>query len=288
MGKLNIAHHKSYHPYRRDNIARVKRDEEEARLNEAKEEGRMMLADAEARISLLRERAGLNEKKPKREEEELMKALEGSRRAEIEASTSGLPTSGGHINFFEDLEQQQISAALASASTKHRTPKDKAKEAEKEDEKGVALAPSKKDLNPWYSSKSRDVEKEIDEGRRNRDLARQSAADPLTFINTTLSSRSGSSSSMPTLPPSRPRYNRDKRRPTPPPPPASTRDTPKLPKDSVTERQTRESSERARALALIERKKREMRGSETPSTVHGGYGGYRDVFNREEVEEARR
>ena len=28
MGKLNIAHHKSYHPYRRDNIERVRRDEE--------------------------------------------------------------------------------------------------------------------------------------------------------------------------------------------------------------------------------------------------------------------
>lgn len=44
MGKLNIAHHKSYHPYRRDNIERVKRDEEEARLKEQNEEGRMMLA----------------------------------------------------------------------------------------------------------------------------------------------------------------------------------------------------------------------------------------------------
>ena len=44
MGKLNIAHHKSYHPYRRDNTERVRRDEEEARLKEAAEEGRMMLA----------------------------------------------------------------------------------------------------------------------------------------------------------------------------------------------------------------------------------------------------
>jgi hypothetical protein len=44
MGKLNIAHHKSYHPYRRDNIEKVRRDEEEARQQEAKEEGRMLLA----------------------------------------------------------------------------------------------------------------------------------------------------------------------------------------------------------------------------------------------------
>lgn len=44
MGKLNIAHHKSYHPYRRDNIERVRRDEEEAQLKEAAVEGRMLLA----------------------------------------------------------------------------------------------------------------------------------------------------------------------------------------------------------------------------------------------------
>jgi hypothetical protein len=44
MGKLNIAHHKSYHPYRRDNIERVRRDEEEARLREAAQEGKVMLA----------------------------------------------------------------------------------------------------------------------------------------------------------------------------------------------------------------------------------------------------
>jgi hypothetical protein len=48
MGKLNIAHHKSYHPYRRDNIERVRKDEEEAQLKEAAVEGRMMLAVCDA------------------------------------------------------------------------------------------------------------------------------------------------------------------------------------------------------------------------------------------------
>jgi hypothetical protein len=33
MGKLNIAHHKSYHPYRLDNIERVSRDEAAAKLS---------------------------------------------------------------------------------------------------------------------------------------------------------------------------------------------------------------------------------------------------------------
>ena len=52
MGKLNIAHHKSYHPYRRDNIEKVRRDEEEARMTEAKEEGRLLLAVSDTAIRL--------------------------------------------------------------------------------------------------------------------------------------------------------------------------------------------------------------------------------------------
>lgn len=44
MGRLVIAHHKSYHPYRRDNVERVRRDEEEAAKAEAREDGRVLLA----------------------------------------------------------------------------------------------------------------------------------------------------------------------------------------------------------------------------------------------------
>ncbi|KAF8200583.1 hypothetical protein K438DRAFT_1966048 [Mycena galopus ATCC 62051] len=58
MGMLNLAHHNSY---RRENIEKVRCDEEEARRNKAKEEGRMLLADPEARIDLLRERTGVKE-----------------------------------------------------------------------------------------------------------------------------------------------------------------------------------------------------------------------------------
>ena len=52
MGKLNIAHHKSYHPYLRDNIEKVRRYEEEARMTEAKEEGRLLLAVSDTAIRL--------------------------------------------------------------------------------------------------------------------------------------------------------------------------------------------------------------------------------------------
>ena len=100
MGKLNIAHHKSYHPYRRDNIERVRRDEEEAARQDAEQDGRIALAGAEARLTVLRERAGIGGKGKE-------KAVEGP------ASGTGIG-SGKHINLFEDLEQ--VSACLSCQS----------------------------------------------------------------------------------------------------------------------------------------------------------------------------
>lgn len=99
MGKLNIAHHKSYHPYRRDNIERVRKDEEEAAQKEAEAEGRVVLADAEARLDLLRERAGLGKGKGKKKEDD-MKVIEDAK-----ASIIARDSNQGHINLFEDLEQ---------------------------------------------------------------------------------------------------------------------------------------------------------------------------------------
>ena len=99
MGKLNIAHHKSYHPYRRDNIERVRRDEEEAAQKEAEAEGRVVLADAEARLGILRERAGLGKGKGKKKEDD-MKIIED---AKVAIATSS--SHQGHINLFEDVEQ---------------------------------------------------------------------------------------------------------------------------------------------------------------------------------------
>ncbi|KAG1724554.1 hypothetical protein EDB19DRAFT_310075 [Suillus lakei] len=271
MGKLNIAHHKSYHPYRRDNIERVRKDEEEAAQKEAEAEGRIVLADAEARLDLLRERAGLGKGKGKKKEDD-MKIIEDAK-ASIVANNSNQ----GHINLFEDLEQQEMITAIRA--TKKTT--------QLETEKGVPLAPSAKDLKPWYSERDKEKEHQEDEKSerlRLRDLASKTMNDPLTAITHQLASRSSSSNSSP-APPSHPSWRRSKYRTPPdsndkmkPPPP---------PLDATSMRLSRESSERERALALIQRKKREMRGSETPSTVHGGLDeGYGDVFNRREVEEA--
>ena len=115
-----------------------------------------------------------------------------------------------------------------------------------------------------------------------RDAARKTGHDPLTSINHQLSSQKPSTAQS---------YDRFKR----PEPPqrakhvsAASGDVNSVP-SQVQARLSRESSERERALALIRRKKREMMGSETPSTVHGGMeDGYGDIFNKKEVEEARR
>ncbi|KAJ3876175.1 hypothetical protein F5051DRAFT_454019 [Lentinula edodes] len=255
MGKLNIAHHKSYHPYRRDNIEKVRRDEEEARLKEAKEEGRILLADSEARIDLLRQKNRSSKKHP---DDELRQLASSSTAV---AAPASLSTSGGHINFFEDLEQNAIVAAAKASK----------KDLPSETDKGFALAPSAKDLNPWYSGSSDQKSLDENDDRRKRDTARKSIHDPLTTINHQLASSSTQSSVKPRLTrPSPPKY------PLQPP--------------EVNARLSRESAERERALALIRRKKREMMGSETPSTVRGGDSAseYGDMYNRRDVEDAHR
>ncbi|KAF7420970.1 hypothetical protein PC9H_011489 [Pleurotus ostreatus] len=264
MGKLNIAHHKSYHPYRRDNIERVRKDEEEAARKEAQEEGRMMLADSEARIDLLRERAGTQRDSSGRRSRK-RDDFDEEKVATTSAPQPALTNPNGHINLFEDLEQSQMSAAIRSSSKKKSDPV--------ETDKGVPLAPSAKDLNPWYSSRNDDSKPvdEAEEGRRKRDKARQAMHDPLTSISRQLASHHASSAHATS--------SRSSHRSRPTPSDASR-------PPEVNARLARESSERERALELIRRKKREMMGSETPSTVHGG--GYTDVFNRKEVEDAHR
>ncbi|KAJ6570996.1 hypothetical protein DFH09DRAFT_1261118 [Mycena vulgaris] len=255
MGKLNIAHHKSYHPYRRDNIEKVRRDEEEAREKEAKEEGRMMLADSEARIDRLRERAGSKNSSKKRKDDDLEELTAGG-----SAQPAVLPTTDGHINFFEDLEHNAIATAIRT--TKKNEPV--------ETDRGFPLAPSAKDLKPWYTEqRAANPDEEVVDEKRKRDTARKSVHDPLTSITHQLASRHASTSS------------KSNYRPRPPALPPNASRPPE-----VQARLARESSERERALELVRRKQREMRGSETPSTVHGG--GYGDLFNRREVEEAHR
>ena len=219
------------------------------------------------------------------------------------SGSSSVPLSNGHINLFADLEEH-ASALAARAS--------KSKPALTDADRGLALAPTKQDLNPWYSSttsKDNDGDKTTAARRcgsfypshpraarlnlcydpcRQRDLARQVRADPLASIPSHLmrSSRTTASSLPPPShhhPPSRRHSHTHPSQPQPPQP------QPAPSSASREGRLARESSERERALALVRRKQRERERAEsataTPSTVHGGYT---DVFNRLEVQDAHR
>lgn len=213
-----------------------------------------------------------------------------------------LPTTNGHINFFEDLEQSSMVAAIKS------TVKAKTTVAAAETEKGVPLAPSEKDLKPWYSEKGKREAGTMEElpedkryfpflsnpeihvpdsnNRRKRDERRKSSHDPLTSITKQLASRPTTSASYPSS--FRSSYSQQL--------PRTGSTSAPAPKDPTQARLSRESSERARAHALIEKKRREKAaaaaGGETPSTVYGGErdrdAGYSDVFNRDAVNSAHR
>jgi hypothetical protein len=116
---------------------------------------------------------------------------------------------------------------------------------------------------------------------RQRDLARQLKADPLSSIPSYLKRPLHSHAAI--LPPQSHSHSQSQQ-------------SQKLPPSSASRegRLARESVERERALALLRRKQRERehaeRATATPSTVNGGDGGpgYADVFNRREVEDAHR
>ena len=116
---LHLQHHKSYHPYNRENIERVRRDEELAKAQEQEAEQQSLVADSEARIELLRQKraeavAGSDrDGRLKAAERELdgktgsLERFDEAQRAKIGAQDidSAKRNHSGHINFWADLEQ---------------------------------------------------------------------------------------------------------------------------------------------------------------------------------------
>jgi len=157
MGKLNIAHHKSYHPYRLDNIERVRRDEADAKRKQIEDSDRALVAvsllatrpsptstsslqDAESRLSTLRARAGIASPPSPPHRTDVGGDVD---RTVPAVSGSTLDLSNGHINLFADLEEH-VAALAARAS--------KSKPAMADSDRGMPLAPTKEDLHPWYSA----------------------------------------------------------------------------------------------------------------------------------------
>jgi len=135
---MNILPKKSWHVRNRDNIERVRRDEENARKEEEEKLRRVALAEQEARTDALRQKArqkGISEKP---------------------TSTATLR----HIDFFSDYE-----------SKKGNKEHEEEKKAEKEkDEKNIGLLTylgqtaidAQKD-KPWYLKSKSDTEKDTNE-----------------------------------------------------------------------------------------------------------------------------
>ncbi|KAJ6518124.1 hypothetical protein C8R47DRAFT_6901 [Mycena vitilis] len=128
------------------------------------------------------------------------------------------------------------------------------------DDRGFPLAPPGNDLRPWYTSKTSQPPDDAMDNRRKRDTATKLVHDPLTVMRQLASP-----------PPSGPPKQLYRALPQPnlnhPP--------------DVRTRLSRECSERLRALALIR-----QRRNEPPEICHKD--DYGDLFNRQEVEEARR
>jgi hypothetical protein len=83
-----------------------------------------------------------------------------------------LPTTDGHINFFEDLEHVCTRSSLSplavtssqnAIATAIRTAK---KTEPVETDRGVPLAPSAKDLKPWYTERAANPDEEIVDEKR--------------------------------------------------------------------------------------------------------------------------
>lgn len=135
--KKSIAHHKSYHPYRSDNIERVRRDEERAAAVEAGDRARVMQADAEARIAMLRSKKAKRGKTAEEDQAEraLESQLKGKGRAEAQqqedtglqshdAGTSPLNSittkdghSGSRLTLWSSLDASGFPAGLADSWT---------------------------------------------------------------------------------------------------------------------------------------------------------------------------
>ncbi|WFD30469.1 phosphodiesterase I [Malassezia sp. CBS 17886] len=172
---LHLAHHKSYHPYKRDNIERVRRDEERARQEEEHAEQRMAAADRESRIDLLRrQRDGPVDGSDAQAGDAHSRAAAPHNAA---PSAPSITTKDGHINFWSDLESGARSAPEAPAAKPPRG------------QLNNYTRRSAVELQPWYSSadlrNGREQDKPEDQQQEEsyRDTTRKSVHDPLKAMS---------------------------------------------------------------------------------------------------------
>ncbi|KXJ27337.1 leukocyte receptor cluster member 1 homolog [Exaiptasia diaphana] len=170
---MNILPHKSWHVRNKDNIERVRKDEEKARLEEEKRAKRAALADQEARTSLLR-----------------AKARSSSKESIATTSSEIVPVSDEpprHINFFQDIEEGLRQGSNAEYEAEKKAEQEK-------QEKAIGLltylgqsASEKHGEKPWYEKKNE--QKKTEQERDARDSKRKEALDPLTTMKKYLTAK---------------------------------------------------------------------------------------------------
>ncbi|KAK8865955.1 hypothetical protein IAR55_001104 [Kwoniella newhampshirensis] len=196
----------------------------------------------------------------------------GSERDEEEGRRADKWEVDGHLNFFADLERNPPpDEAVPTAAELAKKKKD-----QETDPFTMYLGRPERETKPWYADKDlkrvEDTEtgEEAEERRardRRKDARSKNRHDPLTQITTLLSSHPNPSSASFRH---RNPHNKYKTQPS---------------ADPVSARQSREMSERERALALIAKSKGTAgprpNWDDTPSTVGGGARSWADEWERQ-------
>jgi len=133
---MNILPKKRWHVRTKENIERVRRDEEQAANEEKERLRKIALAESEARTDLLR-----------------VKARKRQRDGDVvheEAVVAGASTSSGHVNFFEELEAGESGTTNGNADRE----KEKKKEQEEYEKKVGILVHLGQDTNELTGNKA--------------------------------------------------------------------------------------------------------------------------------------
>jgi hypothetical protein len=132
MGKLNISHHKSWHPYSHKAQEIVRKDEEQAAIITKANDDKALAQEREFRMNSIKSRAGI---------------------PSATASSSSLSTSKpGNINLFESLIEEEEKVLSSKKYGKNAEfMKDEAKK-EKAWEKQITTYLVEEDATkPWYT-----------------------------------------------------------------------------------------------------------------------------------------
>ncbi|CAG8608691.1 16727_t:CDS:2 [Racocetra fulgida] len=189
---MNILPHKSYHVYNLKNRERVRKDEEKARQEEEAKAQRKEIS-RERRLQILRENARARQQElleaPKEQASDQL--VTTNQKLAIQSSAD---TTGGHINFWSDIEKEY--ARKVSTNPEYEAEK-RAKEQKLERQYTMYLDEVLKDPKPWYlksnnniggSSSNNGEEKYSIDGKikRNKEMGIKSADDPLHMMKINL------------------------------------------------------------------------------------------------------